>query len=215
MLWIIHLYDKHNPDGYPDGYPNDTENYARSGVISLCLTIANVILIIISSMLMFRLKEVRFNLVVDVESNLNSVINIPSFSHIYAHYTCFCFCDRIYIVFFKTAPIKKSIFWTDLGIARKIYHNVAILPKIQRAPDDAEIKKRVTTFFPRASAMLFQSDFRPVNSNSSSGGRGSGIMPNSSYNKSSNLNSSIPRDSSASNSAQAVKGTELRSSITH
>jgi hypothetical protein len=131
------------------------------------------------------------------------------------------------MVFFKTAPIKKSIFWTDLGIARKIYHNVAILPNIQSAPDDAEIKKRLTTFFPRASAMKLQSDFRLQNLNSSSVGGGSGIMRNSSYdNKLSNLNSSIPMDSRyqwsnssnspsnlPSSSAQSVKGTELLPSI--
>ena len=125
-------------------------------------------------------------------------------------------------VFFKTLPIEKSIFWTDLGIARKIYHNVAILPKVQTAPNDAEIKKRVTTFFPRASAMILQSDFRPENSNSSSIAGSSGILHNSSYNKSSNLNSSIPRESrcqwskssnSAGNSAQAVKGIEVLTSI--
>lgn len=88
MLWVIHFCDT-QPD-----YPNEAQNYAKSGLISLSLTIVNVIFIIIASMLMFRLKEVRFNLVVNVESNLNSVINIPSFSHIYAHYTylLFCYC---------------------------------------------------------------------------------------------------------------------------
>ncbi|OEU20832.1 DUF389-domain-containing protein [Fragilariopsis cylindrus CCMP1102] len=172
MLWVI--FDTQDLDDYP----NEAQNYAKSGLISLSLTIVNVIFIIIASMLMFRLKE--------------------------------------------TLPIEKSIFWTDLGIARKIYHNVAILPKVQTAPNDAEIKKRVTTFFPRASAMILQSDFRPENSNSSSIAGSSGILHNSSYNKSSNLNSSIPRESrcqwsnssnSASNSAQAVRGIEVLTSI--
>jgi len=67
----------------------------------------------------------------------------------------------------ETLPIEKSIFWTDLGIARKIYHNVALFPVVQQAPDDVEIKKRVTKFFPRASAMILQTDFRPETSNSS------------------------------------------------
>ena len=90
MLWVIHIFDTQDLDDYP----NEAQNYAKSGLISLSLTIVNVIFIIIASMLMFRLKEVRFNLVVNVESNLNSVVNITSFSHIYAHYTylLFCYC---------------------------------------------------------------------------------------------------------------------------
>lgn len=105
--------------------------YYKQGLISLALTIANIIFIIIASMIMFRLKE--------------------------------------------TLPIQKSIFWTDLGIARKIYHNVAIIPKVQKAPDDAEIKRRVTQFFPRASTMIMASDFRP--SDNDDGGGGSGRPP--------------------------------------
>lgn len=102
----------------------DSENsYITAGTISMCLTLVNILFIIIASMLMFRLKE--------------------------------------------TLPIEKSIFWTDLGIARKIYHNVALFPVVQQAPDDVEIKKRVTKFFPRASAMILQTDFRPETSNSS------------------------------------------------
>ena len=31
---------------------------------------------------------------------------------------------------------------------------MAIIPKLQHEPDDKEIKKRVTMFFPRASAMV-------------------------------------------------------------
>eukprot|EP00537_Pseudo-nitzschia_pungens_P010008 CAMPEP_0172390996 /NCGR_PEP_ID=MMETSP1061-20121228/7519_1 /TAXON_ID=37318 /ORGANISM="Pseudo-nitzschia pungens, Strain cf. pungens" /LENGTH=422 /DNA_ID=CAMNT_0013121517 /DNA_START=35 /DNA_END=1303 /DNA_ORIENTATION=- len=54
----------------------------------------------------------------------------------------------------ETLPIEKSIFWTDLGVARKIYHNVAIVPILQDAPDESEIKKRVTMFFPRASTIV-------------------------------------------------------------
>ena len=102
----------------------DSEHsYITAGTISMCLTLVNILFIIIASMLMFRLKE--------------------------------------------TLPIEKSIFWTDLGIARKIYHNVALFPVVQQAPDDVEIKKRVTKFFPRASAMILQTDFRPETSNSS------------------------------------------------
>jgi len=89
---------------------DDTHIFNREGVTSLVLAVMNIVVIIFSSMCMFRLKEI--------------------------------------------APIEKSIFWSDLGVARKIYHNVAILPNIQTAPDDEEIKKRVAMCFPRASKMM-------------------------------------------------------------
>lgn len=53
------------------------------GVWSLSLTIANIALIWISGMIMFRLKEVL--------------------------------------------PIKKKVFWEDLGVARKIYQGLAVV----------------------------------------------------------------------------------------
>jgi len=64
MLWIIGLREDAEDMGH-----------VQMGVISLSLTIINIIFIIIASMLMFRLKEVRFNKVVGVNSILNSVIN--------------------------------------------------------------------------------------------------------------------------------------------
>jgi len=79
------------------------------GLISLSLTLMNIVVVFVASMIMFRLKE--------------------------------------------TLPIEKSVFWSDLGVARLIYHNVAILPIFQTAPSDAEINRRVTKFFPRASRM--------------------------------------------------------------
>lgn len=88
--------------------------YGDDGLISISLTIMNIALIIIASILMFRLKEIL--------------------------------------------PIEKSIFWSDLGVARKIYHNVAILPLIDDAPCESEIQKRVTRFFPRASTMAADMD---------------------------------------------------------
>jgi len=57
--------------------------YFRAGAVSLFLTLANIILIWISGMLMFRMKEVL--------------------------------------------PIKKTVFWEDLGIARKVYRHRAVL----------------------------------------------------------------------------------------
>ena len=81
----------------------------ENNFITLLLTLMNVLVVLIASLFMFRLKEIL--------------------------------------------PIEKSIFWSDLGIARKIYHNVAIFPIIQEEPDEKEIKKRVTRFFPRCSQM--------------------------------------------------------------
>lgn len=99
MLWVIQWSHIH-----PD------EKYSHDGTISLFLTLMNIVLIIVASIFMFRLKEIL--------------------------------------------PIEKSIFWEDLGVARKIYHNVAVIPKVQEAPTDSEIQKRVTKFFPRASTVL-------------------------------------------------------------
>jgi hypothetical protein len=59
MLWVIEIHQKEN---------GDTE-YAKAGFISLGLTIANTVLIIIASMIMFRVKEVRFNYAVVLDSN--------------------------------------------------------------------------------------------------------------------------------------------------
>lgn len=53
------------------------------GSISLALTLANIVLIWIASMMMFRVKEVL--------------------------------------------PVKKKIFWSDLGVARKIYGKRALI----------------------------------------------------------------------------------------
>ena len=58
-------------------------DYNRMGMYSILLTIANIVLIYLSSILMFRMKEVL--------------------------------------------PIKKKIFWEDLGVARKIYTKKALL----------------------------------------------------------------------------------------
>lgn len=65
----------------------DTEvqkaQYYRGGFISLFLTLVNILLIWLSGMFMFRMKEVL--------------------------------------------PIKKKVFWEDLGVARKVYQQRAML----------------------------------------------------------------------------------------
>jgi hypothetical protein len=68
--------------------------------ISMTLTISNIILIWISSMFMFRMKEVL--------------------------------------------PIKKSIFWSDLGIARKFYQKKALiqLNKVNSSDGNRTLVKR-------------------------------------------------------------------------
>lgn len=96
MLFLMAIYD-----------PEKSLIWRGHAKMSLFLTIMNIVVVIVASMIMFRLKE--------------------------------------------TLPIEKSIFWTDLGVARKIYNNVAF------APDDKEIHRRVAAFFPRASQMAARS----------------------------------------------------------
>lgn len=66
-----------------DDCDDHKDQYYRSGVVSLMLTVVNILLIWLSSMLMFRMKEVL--------------------------------------------PIRKKVFWEDLGVARKVYQNRAML----------------------------------------------------------------------------------------
>ena len=64
----------------------------------------------------------------------------------------------VLLVVQQILPIEKSIFWEDLGVARKIYHNLAILPVIHQGPDERQIKARVAKHFPRASTRIFRID---------------------------------------------------------
>jgi len=59
------------------------DKFYRAGAVSLFLTLANILLIWLSGMFMFRMKEVL--------------------------------------------PIKKTVFWEDLGIARRVYTHRAVL----------------------------------------------------------------------------------------
>ena len=66
MMWVAYGYfDKNRDAGYWDGVTNDDainsitrEDFGKGGMISLLLTFANIVLVIIASMIMFRLKEV-------------------------------------------------------------------------------------------------------------------------------------------------------------
>jgi hypothetical protein len=46
-------------------------------------------------------------------------------------------------------PIEKSVFWSDLGVARKIYRNLAIIPRVQKGPSFQELNKRATKLIGR------------------------------------------------------------------
>ena len=78
IIWVFYGYVK---SGIIPGEENT--DWLHQGLLSLFLTLANIFLIWIASMLMFRIKEVL--------------------------------------------PINKSVFWEDLGIARKIYRKRALL----------------------------------------------------------------------------------------
>jgi hypothetical protein len=60
MLWVTYLIYDHSSD--------ELHKFGQEGIISLCLTIINIVMIIISSMIMFRLKEVKFRQLLDVIS---------------------------------------------------------------------------------------------------------------------------------------------------
>lgn len=77
----------------PDCLVYDTDLYYRGGARSLIITVANILLIWVASMLMFRIKEIL--------------------------------------------PIEKSVFWSDLGVARKVYQNRAVLQHSVQAIDSA------------------------------------------------------------------------------
>jgi len=86
VLWIFYAYIKTGVIYKDDSLPWD--KLTAGGVISLLLTLANIVLIWLASMFMFRMKEVL--------------------------------------------PIEKSVFWTDLGVARKIYKHRALLEVVEK-----------------------------------------------------------------------------------
>ncbi|KAG7336834.1 protein of unknown function DUF389 containing protein [Nitzschia inconspicua] len=109
MLWVSFWAYDPTRHVYEQGW--DRHDFQVMGLYSLGITLVNVALIIVSSMLMFRLKE--------------------------------------------RLPIQKSVFWTDLGVARKIYRNLAIIPKVHEGPSPTELQKRATMLTGRASHINF------------------------------------------------------------
>jgi len=84
LLWVAYFFASNEEDHSV----KDNQNYSKkdvldAGLLSLGLTLANIALIWLSSIIMFRLKELL--------------------------------------------PIEKKIFWSDLGIARKIYRGKALM----------------------------------------------------------------------------------------
>jgi len=83
---LIGWYFWENSDYFEEFQEDVTqEEFRECALLSLGLTLINILMIWISSMLMFRMKEVL--------------------------------------------PIEKKVFWSDLGIARKIYKGKALLAK--------------------------------------------------------------------------------------
>eukprot|EP00934_Nitzschia_sp_Nitz4_P003702 Nitzschia sp. Nitz4//scaffold21_size171442//60100//61685//NITZ4_002159-RA/size171442-augustus-gene-0.181-mRNA-1//1//CDS//3329542405//3692//frame0 len=102
IAWVAYWFARQNwlgDESLYDGpltHPPTQKDFRQGGGMSLALTISNIVLVIISSMLMFRLKE--------------------------------------------RLPIKKKVFWHDLGTARKISQNLAVLLE-----DDEEQEKLLGT----------------------------------------------------------------------
>ena len=115
MLWTAHLFNE--DEGEADTY------YYIDGVRSLVLTIVNIVMIIISSMIMFRLKEVRF-VYYECREGVLKMQPFCGFDTISSQYA-----PTSTSPYFQRMKIKrKKIFWTDLGLARKIYRNLAVFP---------------------------------------------------------------------------------------
>lgn len=68
MMWVAYGYfDKNRQEGhFNEDYDEELinsisrEDFRKGGMVSLLLTLANIVLVIVASMIMFRLKEVRY-----------------------------------------------------------------------------------------------------------------------------------------------------------
>jgi uncharacterized hydrophobic protein (TIGR00271 family) len=140
----------------------DMYDFWMGAVISLLLTVANVLLIIVSAMLMFRLKEVRldFLIVLFVFTMLLACLlacgtladafyfsfrDCPSRRKSFGKVRCLKLCFVIigFICYMLYVSLWIIINWpfllllhsfaTDLGVARKIYSGLAVM-----APEEQE-----------------------------------------------------------------------------
>jgi hypothetical protein len=93
IVWVAYAFDSAGLFDHLDEDDHFTwKEYRKFGWTSLGLTLVNIAMIWISSMIMFRLKEVL--------------------------------------------PIEKTVFWSDLGIARKIYQGKALLVEVPSVPTE-------------------------------------------------------------------------------
>jgi uncharacterized hydrophobic protein (TIGR00271 family) len=111
ILWVAYAFYKNHHlggDGDGDGGQLDytASDFRTGGIMSLCLTLANIFLVSLASMIMFRLKEVL--------------------------------------------PIKKKVFWTDLGVARKIFQRKAF---VQPSVNVSFTPSRAEALYRQASVM--------------------------------------------------------------
>jgi hypothetical protein len=109
--------DKDFPDD--DEYEPTLKDFRRSGIISLTLTLANIALIIISSMIMFRCKERYVS-----DAYLIACSSGSSRSRVVLVYWSIYLAFSQLLRAFDSLPVEKNIFWYDLGVARKIYRNL-------------------------------------------------------------------------------------------
>lgn len=120
VLWVAYAYvdDDNEASTTASNTGYTKKEFREAGLISLFLTLANIILIWISSILMFRMKEVL--------------------------------------------PIKKKIFWSDLGIARHIYRGRALM---RQSPEDLHTKASGDAASPdAASGQKMSSKHRTIHS---------------------------------------------------
>jgi uncharacterized hydrophobic protein (TIGR00271 family) len=143
MVWIS--YFAYNPESRSFGYDVSRSDFAKWGWTSLGLTFVNIVLIIIASMFMVSRRVSCF-----VARYCRSIdpYNLPPTLH---------FRRPLQFRLKERLPINKSIFWSDLGLARKIYRNLAIIPRIQQGPTQQDIQKRVTMLIGRPSTVNFGS----------------------------------------------------------
>jgi len=102
----------HNSITDADADPETKEEWRRMGVLSLLLTLSNILLIWISAIFMFRMKEVSWKCCIVTLQLL-----------LFEKFLKLCFvslCSQV-------LPIKKKVFWDDLKVARKIYQRKAVV----------------------------------------------------------------------------------------
>lgn len=130
ILWVAYLFaendiipvDNFNSVNDNDDSPTRHE-YRKMGFLSLELTLANVGLIWISSMLMFRLKEV-----LPIKKKVRSFC--------WDDYSlCRLLCLKSAFFTHRTSR-HVQIFWEDLGVARKIYQRKAYLENVDELSEE-------------------------------------------------------------------------------